>query len=217
MAVPSLTVQQIPAWIEQQAKQQQQRISADALALMSTWVQGNLFAAQQALLKLSYLYPVGDDATMIDESAIREVMSNSARYDVVDLEIAILQQNCTAALTITDVLQHEGVALPLVLWQCADLFETLLAIKANNNQIDVTLQRRCRLWFDRQTRFQHGVQRYHIDTITQALQQLHYLERQVKGVPAQSLSVTRNTHYLSSADGWQGLKAGLMTWLSFEQ
>ncbi len=105
----------LPDWINQRLKRDGFSASREALGLIAERVEGNLLAASQELEKLKLLAK----NQHIDEDAVREAVSDSARYDVFQLADAALEGNIKSCVRILGVLKGEGVEPPVLLWAIA--------------------------------------------------------------------------------------------------
>lgn len=113
-AAPS--VAQLPAWIAERLKRQNQSAPREALDFIATHVEGNLLAAHQEIQKLGLLYPTGELALKDVEAAVLNV----ARYDIDALRDALRANDPARCARTLDGLKAEGAALPLVLWTLAN-------------------------------------------------------------------------------------------------
>ncbi len=105
----------LPGWIAQRFRKSGFQATPEALALLAERVEGNLLAASQEIEKLKLL----SQGHTIDENAIREAVSDSARYDVFHLADAALEGNVKNSVRIMGALKGEGIEPPIVLWALA--------------------------------------------------------------------------------------------------
>jgi len=103
---------QLIPWLEQRCRKLGLQPAREALELLAERTEGNLLAAQQELEKLKLLAPDG----RIDAQSVLVSSSDSARFDVGELDRALSQGDCPRALRVLAGLRSEGVELPLVLW-----------------------------------------------------------------------------------------------------
>jgi DNA polymerase III subunit delta len=113
----AVTLEQLPAWLTQRAAAQGLRLASDAATWIAAKTEGNLLAAQQELLKLTLLCPEGDVSLAAAQDAVLDV----ARYDIAQLSSVLQAGDAVRALKILDGLQAEKEALPLIVWQVADV------------------------------------------------------------------------------------------------
>jgi DNA polymerase-3 subunit delta len=103
---------QLPVWIERRLQRAGLQAEVGVSQLIADRVEGNLLAAQQEVEKLALLHPGA--VLCIDD--VMAAVSDSARYDVLQLGIAAMQGQTSRALHILQGLKEEGIAATLVLW-----------------------------------------------------------------------------------------------------
>jgi len=86
-----------------------------AVRLLADRVEGNLVAASQEIQKLLLLRGPGP----VDETAVSEAVTDSARFDVFQLTGAALAGRADRALRVLYGLQAEHLAPPIVCWALA--------------------------------------------------------------------------------------------------
>jgi DNA polymerase-3 subunit delta len=105
-------LEQLPHWIANRLKTQQQSAAPDALEFIALHVEGNLLAAHQEIQKLGLLHPSGA-LTLAQVSA---AVLNVARYDIDDLRTALQSKDTARCARTLEGLRAEDAPLPLVLW-----------------------------------------------------------------------------------------------------
>ncbi|MDD7805499.1 MAG: DNA polymerase III subunit delta [Endozoicomonas sp. (ex Botrylloides leachii)] len=110
-----ITSKQLPDWISRRLKADGFEATPDALMLLAERVDGNLLAAAQEVEKLKLLA----SSYKLDIAAVRQAVSDSARYDVFDLSDAALEGNIKGCMRILGILRDEGVEAAVVLWALA--------------------------------------------------------------------------------------------------
>ncbi|MDO9244516.1 MAG: DNA polymerase III subunit delta [Rhodocyclaceae bacterium] len=103
---------QLPQWIANRLKTQQQSASPPALEFIALHVEGNLLAAHQEIQKLGLLYPAG----ALTLQQVSMAVLNVARYDIDDLRSALQAKDTARAARTLEGLKAEDAPLPLVLW-----------------------------------------------------------------------------------------------------
>lgn len=106
---------QLPGWVAHRFKMAGYEASHDAAVLLAERIEGNLLAAAQEIEKLKLLA----DGNKIDANTVREVVSDSARYDVFQLADTALQGDIRTTVRILGGLRSEGIEPPIVLWALA--------------------------------------------------------------------------------------------------
>ncbi|MDH3525943.1 MAG: DNA polymerase III subunit delta [Gammaproteobacteria bacterium] len=107
-----LDAQQFPAWVRARMRQRGLDPTAEAVALLTERVEGNLLACVQEIDKLYLLQGEGP----VDAAAVTAMVADSARFDVFSLVDAVLSGDGVRSTRILRGLQGEGVAAPVVLW-----------------------------------------------------------------------------------------------------
>jgi DNA polymerase-3 subunit delta len=110
--IPSLGIQQLPAWIEQRMLKKGLHPTSEAVALLAQRVEGNLLAAAQEIDKLYVLFGEGN----ITAEQLLAVVSDSARYSIYDLVDAALVADTARVVRILGGLRGEGMDAVLVSW-----------------------------------------------------------------------------------------------------
>jgi DNA polymerase III subunit delta len=172
----------LPQWIGQRLGRQQQRASADALEFIAERVEGNLLAAHQEIAKLALLYPVGE--LTVDQ--VRDAVLNVARYDIFQLQAAMIGGDATRVAKTMSGLRAEGEAIPLVVWAISEELRTLARVKS---QVDAgrpfaMAARENRVWSPRDRLFERAIGRVETDRIERALARIAGVDRLAKGLRA---------------------------------
>ncbi len=107
--------QQLPGWITRRCQRAGLKAEPEAVTLLAERVEGNLLAAAQEIEKLRLL--ATDGKVTVD--TIREVVSDSARYDVFGLVDAAMSGDTRHAVRIFNGLLSEGTEPPILLWAIA--------------------------------------------------------------------------------------------------
>ncbi|MDS4020530.1 MAG: DNA polymerase III subunit delta [Candidatus Competibacter sp.] len=109
---PPVDARQLPAWIERRLRERGLNPEADAVALLSERVEGNLLAAAQEIEKLALLAGGGPLTTEVVLAAV----GDSARYSIYDFVDAGLLGQPERVTRILSGLRGEGVEPVLVNW-----------------------------------------------------------------------------------------------------
>lgn len=118
--------EQLPRWLAERLRRQNQRTDETGLAFIAEHVEGNLLAAHQELQKLGLLYPEGD----ITLEQIQSSVLNVARYDMDMLRDAMLEGDAARCSRVLEGLRAEGAAPPLLLWTLAAEIRALAYLRA---------------------------------------------------------------------------------------
>ena len=182
--------ERLPAWLASRLRSQDQSADEATLRFLAERVEGNLLAAHQEVLKLGLLFPPGP----LEAGAVREAVSDVARYEAFDLGPVVLAGDAVHALRMLDGLRAEGTAPPLVLWALADQARTLLALREASDAGVPMAQalREARVWGERQRAAQAALRRLGHAQLRTCLGLAARVDRVAKGVAA--------------GDPWDGLR-----------
>jgi DNA polymerase-3 subunit delta len=103
--------EQMPAWVQQRARQAGLAIDDDAAALLAERAEGNLLAGAQELMKLALLHR----GERVGVEQVIAATADSARYDAFDLVDACFMGDAPRTVRIVRALREEGLRLPEVL------------------------------------------------------------------------------------------------------
>ncbi len=112
-----------PEWLQARARKLGLTVAPEALALLAERTEGNLLAAAQELTKLSLLAVDG----RVDAATVLTSSTDSAHFDVAELDRALTQADGLRALRVLAGLRAEEVELPLVLWAAVKALHAVLA------------------------------------------------------------------------------------------
>jgi DNA polymerase-3 subunit delta len=172
--------EQLPSWIANRLKRQNQTMEQSGLQLIAERVEGNLIAAHQEILKLRLLLPEGRLLTKDVRNAVVDV----ARFDPFDLGPAILNGNKAHLIRILRGLEKEGLAPPLVLWVIAEEAKVLLRVKtALAEGLDMrTACADAGVWGLRQKLIPNIVHKLTRETLIDAIILASEIDKQIKGL-----------------------------------
>ena len=199
LQVESVERAQLPQWIAQRLKMQNQSVAAGqegqaCLQFFADRVEGNLLAAHQEIQKLGLLYPEGALSLEQVESAVLNV----ARYDVFKLSEAVLSGQISRVQRMLDGLQAEGEAAVLVHYTLAEDIRALKRVKdaiAQGKPMPMALREQ-RIWGVREKLFERVLPRLSGSRLAQLLQNAHQVDGIVKGLKVADWP----------ADPWQALQ-----------
>ena len=185
LQVESVERAQLPQWIAQRLKLQNQIVAAGqegqaCLQFFADRVEGNLLAAHQEIQKLGLLYPEGELSLEQVESAVLNV----ARYDVFKLSEAVLSGQVARVQRMLDGLQAEGEAAVLVHYTLAEDVRALKRVKdaiAEGRPMPMALREQ-RIWGVREKLFERVLPRISGARLAQLLQNAHQVDGIVKGL-----------------------------------
>ncbi|MCG6954043.1 MAG: DNA polymerase III subunit delta [Betaproteobacteria bacterium] len=170
----------LPAWIGARLARQGQRAASEVLEFIAERVEGNLLAAHQEIQKLALLAPRGT----LSLEAVRESVTNVARYDAFDASTALLAGDTARYARVIAGLHNEGEAPTLVLWAIAEDLRALARVQDGvraGRPLDQLL-RENRVWGARQAALRAGLHRVARRSIEQAIRRAAEIDRAIKGV-----------------------------------
>jgi DNA polymerase-3 subunit delta len=171
---------QLPAWLAQRLKRQNQTAPREALDFIAEHVEGNLLAAHQEMQKLGLLYPPGELTLAQVEDAVLHV----ARYDIDGLRSAVLEGDAARCARLLDGLRGEDAAPPLVLWALATEARTLAQLRSvmdRSGNLDAAFSTQ-RIHSGRQGPYRAAMQRLPRGAALAALLHAARIDRMIKGL-----------------------------------
>jgi len=185
LQIDSLDRAQLPQWIAQRLKLQNQSVAAgqdgqNCLQFFADRVEGNLLAAYQEIQKLSLLYPAGE----LTHAQVESAVMNVARYDVFKLSEAVLAGQVARVQRMLDGLQAEGEAAVLVHYTLAEDIRALKRVKdamAEGRPLPMALREQ-RIWGAREKLFERVLPKLSTARLAQLLKNAHQVDGIVKGL-----------------------------------
>jgi len=185
LQIDSLERAQLPQWIAQRLKLQNQSVAAgqdgqNCLQFFADRVEGNLLAAHQEIQKLSLLYPAGE----LTHAQVESAVMNVARYDVFKLSEAVLAGQVARVQRMLDGLQAEGEAAVLVHYTLAEDIRALKRVKdamAEGRPLPMALREQ-RIWGAREKLFERVLPKLSTARLAQLLKNAHQVDGIVKGL-----------------------------------
>ena len=185
LQIDSLDRAQLPQWIAQRLKLQNQSVASGqdgqhCLQFFANRVEGNLLAAHQEIQKLSLLYPAGE----LTHAQVESAVMNVARYDVFKLSEAVLAGQVARVQRMLDGLQAEGEAAVLVHYTLAEDIRALKRIKdamAVGRPLPMALREQ-RIWGAREKLFERVLPKLSTARLAQLLKNAHQVDGIVKGL-----------------------------------
>lgn len=185
LQIDSLDRAQLPQWIAQRLKLQNQSVASgqdglNCLQFFADRVEGNLLAAHQEIQKLSLLYPAGE----LTHAQVESAVMNVARYDVFKLSEAVLAGQVARVQRMLDGLQAEGEAAVLVHYTLAEDIRALKRVKdamAEGRPLPMALREQ-RIWGAREKLFERVLPKLSTARLAQLLKNAHQVDGIVKGL-----------------------------------
>ena len=167
----------LPRWIAERLARQQQSAPPDALEYIAHYVEGNLLAANQEVLKLALLYPAGP----LTLEQVREAVADVARLDMDMLRGALLDGDLARFSRTLAGLREQGEALPLILYWLAEDTRALVQLTAPGDSPDNRL-RTMRLAPQRAQQLRSAANRNTKISWRRALESIARIDRLSKGI-----------------------------------
>jgi DNA polymerase-3 subunit delta len=185
LQIDSLDRAQLPQWIAQRLKMQDQSVSPgqegqNCLQFFADRVEGNLLAAHQEIQKLGLLYPTGE----LTQAQVEGAVLNVARYDVFKLSESVLAGQIARVQRMLEGLQAEGEAAVLVHFTLSEDIRALNRVKdaiAEGRPLPMALREQ-RIWGVREKLFERVLPRLTSHRLAQLLQNAHQVDGIVKGL-----------------------------------
>jgi DNA polymerase-3 subunit delta len=160
-------------WLTRRVHSHRVNFTPDAQAQFSRMFEGNLLAADQELEKLSL--QLGQQ--LIELKNLKQRTSNQARYNLFELQDALLSGHASNALTILSNLKYQAIEPQLIFWAFNKEFELLQQLKHAQQQRQPLSKfyQQARIWQSRQHLYNQALQRLshgHLLMITQLLAQI---------------------------------------------
>lgn len=173
-------LEQMPAWIGRRLAANKQQASREALEFLAGRLEGNLLAARQEIDKLSLLLPPGKLGLEDVEQAVTDV----SRFEVADIQDAMLAGDAGRCARILDSLRQEGEAVPKIMWQVGATLRLLYKLKSalRQGQPLSAAFKANRIWDRRQSLVQAALKRVSDEKLEAALQTASKIDRQAKGL-----------------------------------
>lgn len=175
------------AWLEQRLLREGIRADAEALALLTDKIEGNLLAAMQEIAKLKLLATPTDGAPItLDARTVMQVVADNSRYSTQQLVDAALAGDLARAQKILGGLKAEGVFPLAVLGAIVGELRRLLPMlekKALGQGINAIIQSSHVFWSRKQV-VGNALQRLHARQVWQFLEQARIVDQSVKGMHA---------------------------------
>lgn len=172
--------EQLPNWISKRLALNKQQADREALEFLANRLEGNLLAARQEIDKLALLLPPGKLSLGDIEHAVTDV----SRFEVADIQDALLAGDSARCARILESLKQEGEAVPKVMWQIAATLRLLAKLKSAMRQgqnMQAALKAN-RIWDRRQPLVQAALRRVSDAIMESTLLDAARIDRQAKGL-----------------------------------
>lgn len=177
-----LQPQELQSWISAQAAKHQITLDRPSIDMVIDLTQGNMLATEQALIKLSLVYP----NSQLDLKQTTAALTDSAKFSIYDLVSVSMLGQRQQAIRILQYLQEEGVASNLVLWalnqDVSQLYSLLLKRQAGES-VQQILQS---VWRNKQPMLRAALQRLNLKRVQRLIALAQTIDQAIKtsGGPA---------------------------------
>jgi DNA polymerase-3 subunit delta len=167
-------------FLNAQAEKLNVHLSSAAWTALLAQTENNLLAAQQALIRLSFLT---NSETTIDVEQLLPALSDQSRYSLFDLSDAALQGNLERTVRILNYLFESGEAESLILWTISREMRLLIQLLDQSSQVNYQA---LGIWSNRQSLYQKAMKRIKREQTTHWLDLLLRCDQAIKGVGVES-------------------------------
>ena len=177
-----IEVAQLSGWIQNRARSKGMKLTPAAVQFMVDSLEGNMLAASQELDKLFLLY--GD--TEIDDDAVIDAVSDSARYDLFGLVDTSLSGDAKRVARMMQGLRGEGVEPVLVTWALSREIRSLIpmAVSVSSGKRPEQVVSHPSVWAKRKPLVAAALKRHSATNLQQMLQHAAKIDRIIKGLSA---------------------------------
>jgi len=165
-------------WVSRRVSHCQLNFAPDALAQFCRMFEGNLLAADQELEKLSL--QLGQQ--LIELKTLKQRTSNQARYNLFELQDALLGGNTNKALAILSHLKLQGTEPQLIFWAFNKEFELLQQLHHAGQQRQplAKIYQQARIWQSRQNLYNGALHRLSGQKLLTMTQLLAEIDQEIK-------------------------------------
>lgn len=150
VAVYPLKDQKLTNWLIQRLYKEGLHCTDEALKFLAEFVEGNLLAADQEIIKLSLLYGKSDKTTdttaittaitttEISTEQLLSAINDNSRYKGFDLFDTVLKGQNKQVLSMLNSFQHDGTAMPWLIFILAKEIRMLAIISAHQQHMHLS-------------------------------------------------------------------------------
>ena len=160
------------AWLRGYCQTMGINLDAQAIQELASYCQGNMLAAKQEVEKLALLYP-GASVTV---EQLRKVVVDQSRYNVFQLMDAILQGNADQVVYTLLRLESEGIEANIIIWALIKEWQLLWQLRKIADDQQAIQWQKFGIWRNRQSLYQHALQRLTMADLIQIQQQLQHAD-----------------------------------------
>ena len=163
-------------FLNAQAENLQVQLTPAAWTTLLSQTENNLLAAQQALIRLSFLT---ESNTTIDIEQLLPALSDQSRYSLFDLSDAALQGDVERTVRVLNYLFESGEAESLILWTISREMRLLIQLLDQPHPVNYQA---LGIWSNRQSLYQKAMKRIKRQHTTHWLDLLLRCDQAIKGI-----------------------------------
>ena len=179
VAVYPLKEQQLHNWLIQRCQQNNVQCDAEAIQFLAEFVEGNLLAADQEIIKLSLLY----EGEMLSVNQILAAVGDNSRYKGFDLFDSVLKGKTAHVMAMLKSFEADGTAIVWLLFIIAKEIRMLATITAYQQQMNLSAaMQKVYIFAQRKPLIEQVLKQPSPIDWNDCLLQLADIDKQIKGV-----------------------------------
>ena len=171
---------ELPKWLSQRLQQHGLSAPADVIHLLIELTEGNLLAANQAIQKLSLLYP----KQTITAAQLTSMTHDSSEFNVFDLSNYILAGKTERVIHILSSIQNKDAESTLVLWALTRDIRLLYSLRHRKDRREPLISLLAKEWDPRKSLLQQAIHRLPLNKLVELLKLSHEADLTIKGARA---------------------------------
>ncbi|MBL6735362.1 MAG: DNA polymerase III subunit delta [Shewanellaceae bacterium] len=198
-------------WLDARIQWHQLTLTQAAQAQLHAFCEGNLLAADQALLQMRLIAP----ETVIESTDIETWLLKQSKFSVFQLADALLQGNSARIVDVFQQLLREGTHATLLLWCVLSEAEKLqsLLFAHDRGQLTAKTWQQLKIWSQKQALYQQALQRLSMVELNQILCGAHQIEKLIK---QEGRDVQASLLHLCLRFGCDATAVSWSPWLSWD-
>jgi len=190
VAVYPLKDQQLHNWLVKRLQQNGLQCDAEAIKFLAEFVEGNLLAADQEIIKLSLLYA----GEMLSVKQILSAVGDNSRYKGFDLFDTVLKGQTSHAMAMLKSFESDGTAIIWLLFIIAKEIRMLATINAYQQQMNLSAaMNKVYIFAQRKSLIEQVLRQAIPLDWNDYLLQLANIDKQIKGIERGNPWTTLNT------------------------
>jgi DNA polymerase III subunit delta len=179
VAVYPLKEQQLYNWLRQRLQQNGLQCDVEAIKFLAEFVEGNLLAADQEIIKLSLLY----EGEMLSVNQILSAVGDNSRYKGFDLFDTVLKGHTSQVMAMLKSFESDGTAIVWLLFIIAKEIRMLATINAHQQQMNLSAaMNKVYIFAQRKALIEQVLRQANTLDWNDYLLQLAEIDKQIKGI-----------------------------------